>query len=129
MTRSDWIALVACAGTLLALYPAYSHMIRIRKKSGIKSTPKTSTTAAATTNKEDSVEYSAFFKATVLTAMAFVFGVIEIIIFSWIASAFNVKVDANTMPLNWQIGFFSLFLIPGILLFLALLNITSVMKD
>lgn len=125
MNRSDWISLVACIGTLLALIPAYSQFAvkknKKRKSSAISQEQKN--------EKDEPVKYSAFFRATVLTAMAFVIGIIEIVIFSWIASYFNIGIDINTMPLNWKVGFFLLFLIPAVLLFLALINITSQFKD
>jgi RsiW-degrading membrane proteinase PrsW (M82 family) len=68
-------------------------------------------------------------RAAGLTAMAFVLLVIELVAFSWVAYLFKVKMDPNTMPLNWQVGFWSLFLIPGLFCFLALMNLVSTMSD
>jgi hypothetical protein len=62
---------------------------------------------------------NAFGKAMLLTSMGLVIGVIEIVLFSATAAFFDVAVDVNTMPTNWLIVFYALFLIPGICFFWA----------
>lgn len=48
-----------------------------------------------------------------LTSMAVAFGVIELVLFSAVAGLFGVTVDVNTMPTNWLVAFYALFLVPA----------------
>ena len=68
-------------------------------------------------------------KAFVLTVMAALIGIIELILFSWFAYLFGVTVDPSKMSLTWTLGFYALYLIPGLLLFLAFINIVSTFED
>lgn len=54
---------------------------------------------------------------------------IEIIIFGIIANFCGVEVNLETMPLLWKVIFFSLFLIPGVFLFLAFLVFVANTED
>jgi hypothetical protein len=56
------------------------------------------------------------------------FGVVEVVVFGGIAAFMGVDINIHTMSTLWQLGFMAMFPIPGVLLFIALLNITSVMK-
>ena len=55
----------------------------------------------------------------VLTSVGLAIGVIEIVLFSAIAAFFGVAVDVQTMPTNWLIVFYALFLLPGVCFFWA----------
>jgi hypothetical protein len=130
MTRSDWISLIAAVGTLLALIPAYHLYFAGHKSRKPERIAKSETTKPAPdeeTNAEKPM--GPYGRAAALTAMACVILVIELVAYSWIASLFKVKVDLNTMPLNWTVGFWILFLVPALLCFLALINIFSTMSD
>lgn len=129
MTRSDWIALVAAIGTLLGLLPSYRAYFAA-KKPRPKSSPKSRQNAEPPSGEAAPEKpMGPYMRAAALTSVAFVLLVIELVAYSWIAAFFKVKVDLNTMPLNWQVGFWSLFAVPGLFCFLALINIVSTMSD
>jgi hypothetical protein len=87
------------------------------KKSGLEPTP-----------SETPKRLNAYGRALAFTSMALVFGVIEIVLFSAVAALFGVDVSIATMPLAWLIVFYSLFLIPGLCLFIALMHISSMFE-
>lgn len=127
MTRSDWIAAIAAIGTLLALIPAYQQYFAAKgRKSKHSKKPEGSKPEPPVADDKPPGPY---LRAATLTAMAFLLFVVELVIYSWIARLFKVSVDLSTMPLNWEIGFWSIFLVPGLLCFLAFINIMSTMGD
>ena len=119
MNTSDWIALAACVAAFLALIPAFTPMLRGRKSHGKMDSTQASTSPSKSADPSEPAKLNAFGKALVLTSMALVIGVIEIVLFSAIAEAFGVAVDVKTMPTNWLIVFYALFFIPGVCLFWA----------
>ena len=114
MNQSDWIALAACVAAFLALIPAFAPMLRNRKlrqkPNGAHASPPPSDSA----EPAEPAKLNAFGKAMLLTSMGLVIGVIEIVLFSAIATLFGIAVDVNTMPINWLTVFYALFLFPGI---------------
>jgi hypothetical protein len=131
MQRSDWIALIACVGTLLSLIPAFGQFLASKKraKTGNPRKPKATPSLSDTDPKADK-PMPAYMKAFSCTVMAFVILVIELVIFGWIAHAFGVTTESTyRMPAPWLFGFYALFLLPGLLLFLALLHILGTMDD
>lgn len=64
-----------------------------------------------------------------LGVVAILIGLIELLVFSAVAFYCGVKVDLITMTLVWKIAFVSLFIIPGLLLFFALMVLSSMFND
>lgn len=128
MHTSDWIALAACIAAFLALIPAFVPLL-----TRSKSPSKTQDNAPLPNTAKDESASSAtpapplnnFGTALVLTALALVIGVVEIVLFSVAARFFGVAVDVNSMPTNWLVVFYALFIIPGLLFFRAFLSITN----
>lgn len=79
--------------------------------------------------EEEREPMSPMMRILMLVLFAVASFLIEIIIFGIIAFFFGVEVNLTTMPLIWKIIFFALFLIPGTLLFLALLVFVSNTED
>jgi hypothetical protein len=133
MTRSDWISLIAATGTLLGLIPAYRLYFAGKKSRKPKRTAKNETSRPEPVPDDGEIDaekpMGPYARAAALTAMAFVIFVIELVAYSWLANLFKVKVDLDTMPLNWAVGFWILFLVPGLFCLLALINIVSTMSD
>ena len=133
MNTSDWIALAACVAAFIALIPAFAPIMQSRKKgkSEASSRPIASSpdenSGAAPSPIESQVEkkasepakLNAFGNALVLSAMALAIGVIELVLFSSVAGLFGIVVDINTMPTNWLIAFYAIFILPGVCLFWA----------
>ena len=113
---------------LFALIPAFLPLLK-KAKSSEKLKGKTSSPSIvpneSTVPVEPSLPLNNFGTALALTALALIVGVIEIVIFSVVANFFGVVVDAHTMPTNWQVVFFLLFLLPGLLLFRAMMSISN----
>jgi len=120
MTRSDWIALVAAVGTLLGLIPAYQLYFAAKRPTKTKRIAKNERVKPELVPHEevnDKKSPGPYMRAAALTAMAFVILAIELVAYSWIANFFKVRIDLNTMRLNWEVGFWILFLVPGLLCF------------
>jgi hypothetical protein len=131
MRRSDWIALIAAAGTLLGLVPSYKLYFAAKKPGNGKRGPKAtegSTEQVTTPHRKADEPIPPFMRALAQVAAAFLVFVIELVLYSAAAYTFNVKIDLNTMPLNWRVGFYSLFAIPGLLCLLAFINIFGTMR-
>ena len=131
MTRSDWIALIAATGTLLALIPSYKLYFAAKKAGNAKRGPKATEGSAeqvAIPNDKPDEPIPPFMRALAQVAVAFLVFVIELFVYSAAAYAFNVKIDLNTMPLNWRVGFYSLFVVPGLLCLLGFINIFGTMR-
>jgi len=82
---------------------------------------------AANTASRQPKRLNALGRAVVLTSMAVAVGVSELIVFSGVATVFSVDVNPSTMPVAWLIVFYALFLVPGVFLMFALINIASVL--
>jgi hypothetical protein len=106
MTRSDWISAIAAAGALLALIPAYGAYFR---RSG--------DAIGRGANAKD--RGNLLFRAVVLTATAFFILVWELVSFDSYAQASHITIDLHTMPLIWKVAFYALFLVPGVVLLVA----------
>jgi len=130
MNLSDWLALAACIAAFLGLIPPFYQILKKKKekkdnkkKSGIlesTQSPPINDSKLEEKKLEEKKEQPPMLKALILTIMAIVIFVIEIILFKAVAYMFGVAIDVNTMSLVWSIVFYSLFLIPGLLLFFAL---------
>ena len=92
-----------------------------RKKGKGKENEQRSLSEQAVTESEptDPVKLNAFGKALVLTAAGLAIGVVELIVFSAAATVFQIEINVATMPTNWLVVFYGLFLIPGICFFWA----------
>lgn len=55
-----------------------------------------------------------FGRAFFATAMGVVIGIVELILFSATAGYFGVAINLATMPFNWQVGFYTLCVLPGL---------------
>jgi hypothetical protein len=86
---------------------------------------KTEETATGKDKPEEPM--SAFMRATVLVAMAFLIFIIELFVYSAAAYRLHVKIDLSTMAVTWRVAFYSLFAVPGLLCFLAFINIMGTM--
>ena len=136
MNRSDWIALAACIAAFLGLIPSFYQVFQGKKekKRIVEKKVTDSIKAVNSEGKTDSSEtikepMPPMMRAFFLVLMAFIIGLIELILFSAVAHYFDVKVDIDTMTLIWKISFFSLFIVPGALLFFALMVISTLFSD
>jgi hypothetical protein len=129
LSRSDWIALIAAAGTLIGLVPAFGQYLASKRRRTKRKSPAPVELPSPPTDDKAEKPTPAYMKALACTSMAFVLFVIELVIFTWIAHLFGVAADFDTMTLPWRMGFVAIFLIPGLLLFVAFLHIMSVMED
>lgn len=134
MNRSDWIALAACIAAFLGLIPSFYQTFAQKKKvhrkknsKNIENTVKTDSEEVEKTEKKEPMPPMLRILTLALTAL--VVGLIELLIFSAVAHFCGVKVEFTTMTLVWRIVFCSLFLIPGILLFFALMVLTTMFDD
>lgn len=118
MHVANWIALAACVAAFLALVPSFSPMLK-EHKSRQKKNEAQATPPSKPDVSDEPVRLNAFGKALALTSMALVIGVIEIVLFSAVAELFGVAIDVKTMPTNWLVVFYGLFLLPGVCLFWA----------
>lgn len=140
MERSDWIALAACIAAFLGLIPQFKQMWTIEKKTTKKTRKQKQNITATSGNLENPPNSEPsntvrddkpkpLYNAFIQTIAAVIILLIELIIFGGIAHLFGVSTDLDTMPNIWKIGFYALFVVPGLLLFMALMWITSVMDD
>lgn len=132
MTTSDWIALTACIAAFIGLIPAFSQLLHSRKSSKSIAIPfkleEASNVTPLQSEPEERATLNGFGRALVMTSVALVFGVVEIIIFSAVASMYGVAVNVHTMPTNWTIVFYSLFVIPGLCLLMAIAHFTTMFE-
>jgi hypothetical protein len=129
MSRSDWIALVACLAAVLALVPAYSGMLQLRRqRKGRKLAAAQEKQSDQAAGSEDMRQPGALMRALVCISMTLLVGVAEVVVFSWIASMYGVEVEPKSMPTNWLIVFYGMFLLPGYFLFLAAAHLSTVME-
>ena len=150
MTRSDWISLLACIAAFVGLVPPFTGMLRRRKRRstrpGREVEPTEPSVAVAGSEREVEptepsvavagsektrrhVRLNPFGNAFVLTAMAAAVGGIELVIFGAVSSHFGVPAEPASMSTLWRLGFHALYLIPGILLLGAVLNILRLFED
>ena len=62
------------------------------------------------------------------TAMGVAIGLIELIVFSGAAAAFNVEINLDTMPLNWRVGFYAMLPLPGVCFFWAFAHLFNLFE-
>ncbi len=129
LTTNDYICLVAAIATILALPPAYQNYFKKNKEEKLNRTKIQSEGTNAQTEIVEKQPMPAFMKAFVCVAFAAAILVIELIAFSWILSIAGIEFNLDTMPVNWKIGFYAMFAIPGISCFIALLHISSTFSD
>ncbi|MBL7936676.1 MAG: hypothetical protein JNM51_12795 [Bacteroidia bacterium] len=142
MNRSDWIALAACIAAFLGLIPQFRQMSFDRKdrkkikkssnKSSLKKTDLSSSELNSETAKDKSPEEQKprpLYNAFIQTIAAVLIFLIELILFSALAYFFNVKVELDNMPLLWTVGFYAIFVVPGLLLFMAFMWLSSAIGD
>jgi hypothetical protein len=60
------------------------------------------------------VKLNRFGRAFFATAIGVAIGIVELILFSAAAGYFGVAINLATMPLNWQVGFYTLCVLPGL---------------
>ncbi len=133
MKTSNWIALGALIVAVLGLIPQF-YSIFAKKKRNNRTTVKKTTKAEAKPNKEKEEiedEESMPFMLRILLFVVYAVAVflIEIILFGVAAYFFDVSMDFETMPFIWKAIFGSLFLIPGVLLFLAIVTFVANTDD
>ena len=128
MNWSDWIALIACIAACLALVPAFAPMLKSRKEDKDTDQPDGSAQQQVTAKNRKPVKLNDFGKALVLTSAGLAIGVIELVLFSAVAGLFDVTVDVKTMPTNWLVVFYGLFLLPGVSLYWALAHLFNLFE-
>lgn len=142
MNTSDWIALAAAAAAFIGLIPQFAQMTRERNgktkteqaSANSQSSPDETTQAASTPSASlpaepsKPVKLNALGRALVLTSMGIAIGVVELVLFSTAAAFMGVEVNSATMPTNWLVVFYALFLLPGVCLVFAFFNIVSVLE-
>ena len=139
MNKSEWIALGALFVSLIGLIPQFkqafgiSNTVKKKKKKSKKhkiANNKISNLNVELESKNEDVEImSPMMRILLLVIFAFASFLIEIIIFTGIASIFGVAFNLSTMALVWKIIFYSLFLVPGAFLFLAFLAFIENTED
>ncbi len=143
MEISNWIALGALLVAILGLIPQFYQIFNKNKKHKNKITLETKNAKPDTSQKpsqENKLDISKnpkkedepmpfMLRILVLVIFAFASLLIEMILFGAIAHFFGVKMNLETMTLVWKIISFSLFLIPGTFLFLALVTLSANMED
>jgi TRAP-type C4-dicarboxylate transport system permease small subunit len=129
MSTSDYIALAAAVAAFLALVPQFAQLLR--KKGRKKRDPDVSSAELASAEPPkppEPIELNAFGKALVLTAYGLAFGVIEIVSFNFVARLYGVAIDVETMPTDWLVVFYALFIIPGLFLFWAFVHLFNLFE-
>lgn len=117
MNSSDWIALAAAFAAFLGLIPQFAQITR--EKSSKKKGAVARATEPAPAEPPEPAKLNAFGRALVLTVIGVAIGVIELVLFSAAANFFAVAMNVATMPTNWLVVFYALFLVPGVCLFWA----------
>ena len=133
MNTTEILALTACIISAVALIPQFKKSFRRKRKiaTNKENNKEKNIGNSEIDEKKESTEKTLdpLQKAFILCILAAIVGVVEVIIFSWIAHAFGVEMNLKTMPSNWIWAAGFLLLIPGVLLLYAILFITSVMED
>ncbi|HEY3327302.1 MAG TPA: hypothetical protein VGK14_09025 [Novimethylophilus sp.] len=129
MNTSDWIALAAACAAFIGLIPQFAQMTRT--KSSKEKQPVAKATDAATEEpqgKSEPVKLNDFGKALVLTVCGLAIGVVEIVLFSTFANIYGIAISTVTMPTNWLIVFYALFVVPGVFLFMAFAHLSNLFE-
>jgi len=129
MATSDWISLAACVAAFLALVPSFSQMLANRKAEKVNVTSSPLEKGVSNATHTERPKLNALGRAFLLSSMAVALIVIEVVLFGLVASLFGIDVNVNTMPIPWLIVFYALFLVPGVLLWFALLNMMGIIKS
>ena len=130
METSNLIALGALIIALIGLIPPFYNMLKNtnsqKKYKQIENSKK-----IIEESKENKKNKPIPFMLRILVLMAFAVAVllIELIIFGILAHLFQVDISFTTMPIIWKIAFFSLFIIPGTLVFLSTVILSANMGD
>lgn len=129
METSNLIALGALIVAVLGLFPQFYTMFP--KKNTIDKTPEKKESNTEEQHKEIVEKEPMPFMLRILMLVIFAVAsfLIEIIVFGIIAHLFGVNIDLATMSLIWKVIFYSLFLIPGVFLFLAFLTFVANTTD
>ena len=134
MQTSDWIALAACIGTLLALIPMYvsvfgkgnTNQSRHNLEVEENDVPENPTPQ---TYEGKGIRISPFLKSLLCVSIALLVGVVQIVIFSFVASINDIPMQPEAMPMNWSIVFYALFILPGFFLALAFVLFVIALAD
>lgn len=144
METSNLIALgaliVAFIGLIPSFYQAFSQKKDKDKKKSKSSKTKNNVLDKTTvpdkfseTNTSDKkVEEKpmpTMLRVIVLSLTGVIVGLIELIIFSAVAHYCGVTIDLVTMTIVWKTVFYSLFIIPSILLLFAVMVLTTMFTD
>jgi hypothetical protein len=117
MTRGEWITLVGAVAAALGLIPAYRIYFSRTKRIVAKD--------QRMSEVDKSVHY---FMGTVLAIMGSIVLITEMAVFDVAAKSNHVAVDLGTMPLDWRLTFYSLFIAPGVLFIAALVHVLGAMR-
>ena len=129
MNTSDYIALAAAVAAFLALIPQFAQLTRKKGRKKKDSDASSAEPASVEPPKPpEPMELNAFGKTLVLTVYGLAFGVFEIVSFSTAARLYGVAINIETMPTNWLVVFYALFIIPGIFLFWAFVHLFNLFE-
>ena len=130
MPRAELISLIACVAAVLALVPSYWLMVgnnnskkRARAKGTEPGAPVQANDGPGPTPMPPMV------RALGLAGMGFAVLVIELVVFGLLSRFFGVPNSVAQMPTLWQVGFYAIFAIPGLLFFFAFMVVVSMMGD
>lgn len=128
MEISNWIALGALLIATIGLIPQFHQAFQKSRKTKEKEEEQIDNSKE---RKEEKEQTPMPFMLRILMMIVFAFStlLIELIIFSWLAHFFEIEIDLETMPLNWQVGFYSMFAIPGVFVFLAIVTLSANSTD
>ena len=139
METSNIIALGALIVAVIGLIPQFLQIFGKTKSEktnliNVKTIDSSKTKEAIETENlkktdEDKEPMPFMFRILMLVVFAVASFLIEIIIFGIIAHFYGVEVNLEVMTLFWKSIYYSLFFIPGVFLFLALLTLSSNMTD
>ena len=140
MVKAEWIALLACVASFIGLVPQFYQAFKAKDKvKKVKNNKQTNTVQNPIENKQSELTQQTdinqnepippMVRILVFIAAALIIGIIEFLIFSFVAHLSGVEVGIKTMPLFWTIIFYSLFLIPGALLMFALTVFSGMFDD
>lgn len=76
-----------------------------------------------TSGPEKPLHLNRFGRALAFTSLGVVIGLVELVLFSWVAHFAGVDVNVTTMTTSWLVAFYALFLVPGVCLLYAFLTI------
>jgi len=134
MVLSNWIALGALLVTVLGLIPQfyqafYSKKTIKKKDTNVVIESKHENSDNLPTPKQEAKPWPFMLRILLNVIFAFASLLIEMIIFGLVAHLYGVDLNLEKMTLVWKIVFFSLFLVPGAFLFLAILILSINMDD